>query len=71
MPVLIVGGGPIGLSMAIGLRHLGVECVVVERHDSTLRNFPKGRAVQARSMEIFDSGASRIGFVTSAWRPPV
>jgi 2-polyprenyl-6-methoxyphenol hydroxylase-like FAD-dependent oxidoreductase len=52
VPVVVVGAGPIGLSMAIGLRFFGVGCVVVERHDSTL-DFPKGRAVQARSMEIF------------------
>ncbi len=52
MPVVVVGAGPIGLSMAIGLRYVGVECVVVERHESTL-DFPKGRAVQARSMEIY------------------
>lgn len=51
-PVLIVGGGPVGLSTAIGLRKLGVECMVVERHPATL-DFPKGRRVTVRSMEIF------------------
>jgi 2-polyprenyl-6-methoxyphenol hydroxylase-like FAD-dependent oxidoreductase len=38
--------------MAIGLRHLGVDCVLVEKHPSTL-NFPKGRGVTVRSVEIF------------------
>ena len=51
MPVLIVGGGPVGLAVAIGLRHFGVDCLLVEQHDSTL-DFPKGRAVNARAMEI-------------------
>jgi 2-polyprenyl-6-methoxyphenol hydroxylase-like FAD-dependent oxidoreductase len=50
--VLIVGGGPVGLAIAIGLRRLGVECLVVERHPATL-DFPKGRRVTVRSMEIF------------------
>ena len=50
--VLIVGGGPIGLSMAVGLRHFGVDCMVVEKHASSL-DFPKGRRVTTRTMEIF------------------
>lgn len=51
VPVLIAGGGPVGLSLAIGLRHFGVECTVVERHPSTL-DFPKGRRVTTRTVEI-------------------
>lgn len=50
--VLIVGGGPVGLTIAIGLRRFGVDCVLVERHPSTL-DFPKGRRVNVRTMEIF------------------
>jgi 2-polyprenyl-6-methoxyphenol hydroxylase-like FAD-dependent oxidoreductase len=52
VPVLIVGAGPIGLTAAVGLRNLGVDCMVVERHPGTL-DFPKGRRVTVRSMEIF------------------
>ena len=37
--------------MAIGLRRLGIDPVVVERHPSTL-DFPKGRLVSVRTMEI-------------------
>jgi putative polyketide hydroxylase len=52
VPVLIVGGGPVGLATAIGLRRHGVDCLLVERHPSTL-DFPKGRRVTVRSVEIF------------------
>jgi 2-polyprenyl-6-methoxyphenol hydroxylase-like FAD-dependent oxidoreductase len=33
--VLIVGGGPVGLSKALHLAHNGVESVIVENHRST------------------------------------
>jgi 2-polyprenyl-6-methoxyphenol hydroxylase-like FAD-dependent oxidoreductase len=49
--VLIVGGGPVGLALAVGLRRLGVSCLLVERHASTL-DFPRGRGVTVRTMEI-------------------
>ena len=52
VPVLVVGGGPVGLLMATGLRHFGVDCLVVEKHASTL-DFPKGRRVTTRTVEIF------------------
>ncbi len=51
VPVLIVGGGPVGLLTALGLRHFGVDCTVVEKHVSTL-DFPKGRRVNTRTVEI-------------------
>ena len=50
--MLVVGGGPVGLAVAIGLRRHGVDCLLVERHSSTL-DFPKGRRVTVRSVEIF------------------
>ena len=52
VPVLIVGGGPVGLLMAVGLRLFGVDCVLDEMHASTL-DFPKGRRVTTRTVEIF------------------
>jgi 2-polyprenyl-6-methoxyphenol hydroxylase-like FAD-dependent oxidoreductase len=51
VPVLVVGGGPVGLLLAVGLRHGGVDCLVVEKHASTL-DFPKGRRVTTRTVEI-------------------
>ncbi|MBX9703657.1 MAG: FAD-dependent oxidoreductase, partial [Silvanigrellaceae bacterium] len=52
IPVLIVGAGPVGLCMALGLARAGIECLLVEKHPTTT-NHPKARGVNIRSMEIF------------------
>lgn len=52
IPVVIVGGGPIGLSMAILLQRFGVEFVLVERN-LTITDHPKARGTYTRTMEIF------------------
>lgn len=51
-PVLIVGGGPVGLTLSILLSGQGVDHVLVEAHSGVSRH-PKARGVSARSMEIF------------------
>jgi len=50
--VLIVGGGPVGLAMALLLERFGVACVVVER-SATTTDHPKSRGCWIRTMEIF------------------
>lgn len=50
-PVIIVGGGPVGLSAALELARFHVSSVVIERHDSTSWH-PKARNLNARTMEI-------------------
>ena len=50
--VLIVGGGPVGLALAIDLGWRGVSCLVVERNDGTITH-PRANAENARSMEFF------------------
>lgn len=50
--VMIVGGGPVGLTMALLLEQFGVDCVLVERSATTTEH-PKARGVTQRSMEIF------------------
>ena len=39
-PVLIVGGGPVGLALAADLGWRGIECVLVEQTDGRI-NTPK------------------------------
>ena len=51
VPVLIVGGGPVGLVASICLSRLGVESLLVERHPGTTLH-PKARNLNLRTMEI-------------------
>ncbi|NYH77284.1 2-polyprenyl-6-methoxyphenol hydroxylase-like FAD-dependent oxidoreductase [Actinopolyspora biskrensis] len=50
--VLIVGGGPVGMALALDLRYRGVDCLLVESGDGTVSH-PKVSTVGARSMELF------------------
>lgn len=51
--VLVVGAGPVGLTLAIDLASRGVDVVVVEQRPRGARPEPKCNHVSARSMEIF------------------
>src|SRR5262245_38327593 len=51
VPVVIVGGGPVGLTASILLSRLGVTSLLVERHPGTSIH-PKARGINARTMEI-------------------
>ncbi|MYZ48960.1 FAD-dependent monooxygenase [Propylenella binzhouense] len=50
--VAIVGGGPVGLGLAIELGQRGVACVLVERYSSP-QPIPKGQNLTQRTMEHF------------------
>lgn len=52
VPVLIVGGGPVGLASAILLAQHGVEVLLVERRTFDAR-FPRAHLLNVRTMEIF------------------
>ena len=52
VPVLVAGGGPVGMTLALALARLGVRCALVERNAHTTRH-PKMDITNARSMEIF------------------
>ena len=51
-PVLIVGGGIVGLSACLFLSHHGIGSLVIERHSGTSIH-PRGRSVNARTMELY------------------
>ncbi|WP_158260312.1 FAD-dependent monooxygenase [Mycobacterium talmoniae] len=51
-PVLIVGGGPVGLTLALTLFRHGVPATLVERSPSTTTH-PKMDITNGRSMELF------------------
>jgi len=53
-PVLIVGGGAVGLSAALLLSQLGVRTLLIERR-ATTSNHPRARGLNYRTMEIFRS----------------
>jgi putative polyketide hydroxylase len=50
--VLVVGGGPAGLTTAITLARNGVDVLIVERHTGT-SPFPKATGISVRTMELF------------------
>ncbi|GAA1328515.1 FAD-dependent monooxygenase [Leucobacter albus] len=50
--VAIVGAGPVGLTLALLLRHRGVGVRVFESHPGLSRH-PKARGIAASSMEVF------------------
>jgi 2-polyprenyl-6-methoxyphenol hydroxylase-like FAD-dependent oxidoreductase len=50
-PVLIVGGGPVGLALAGELGWRGVACTLIEQGDGTITT-PKMNEVNIRSMEL-------------------
>ncbi|HLH95316.1 MAG TPA: FAD-dependent monooxygenase [Xanthobacteraceae bacterium] len=52
--VIVVGGGPVGMAMAIELAQRGITCAIVERRTQEHR-IPKGQGLQQRTMEHFYS----------------
>jgi 2-polyprenyl-6-methoxyphenol hydroxylase-like FAD-dependent oxidoreductase len=52
--VLVVGGGPIGLTMAVELRRRGVDVMVVDRLQSPAP-YAKAVGIQPRTLELWDA----------------
>jgi len=59
--VVIVGGGPVGLGLAIDLGQRGINCVLVERYVSP-QPIPKGQNLTSARSSTFTSGARRRSF---------
>jgi len=57
-PVLIAGGGPVGLSLALELEHRGTRAILIERNPTTTQH-PKMDITNGRTMEHF----RRLGIV--------
>jgi 2-polyprenyl-6-methoxyphenol hydroxylase-like FAD-dependent oxidoreductase len=83
--VLIVGAGPVGLTLAIDLGRRGVRCILLEQKDAP-QFLPKMERCNARTMEIYrrmglaekirDAGFPRdapmdVFIVTSLTEPPL
>ena len=48
--VVIVGGGPVGVGLAVDLGLRGVSCIVVEKR-TALSSIPKGQGLSQRTLE--------------------
>lgn len=57
-PVLVVGGGPVGMTIAYDLAHRGIPSILIERNPVTTSH-PKMDITNGRSMELF----RRVGLV--------
>ena len=50
--VIIIGAGPVGLTLAIDLGRRGVRCILIERNERSIQ-LPKMERCNARTMEIY------------------
>ena len=72
VPVLIIGGGIVGLSSSLFLTHHNIKSILIERHSGTSIH-PRARSLNARSMEIFHgvglSDAMRVAgaSISASW----
>lgn len=51
-PIIIVGGGPVGMMLALHLDYLGVASIILNIEDAP-RQYPKGNTHNTRTMEHF------------------
>ncbi|MFS2168314.1 FAD-dependent monooxygenase, partial [Variovorax sp. Varisp62] len=61
-PVVIVGGGPVGMALALGLANHGVRCVILEA-DDTVCVGSRAACISRRSLEIMERLGVLPGFM--------
>ncbi len=69
VPVLIVGGGPVGTTASILLAQQGVESLVVERRES-VQPAPAAHVVNARTFEILRAAGVDMAAIAAACKNP-
>jgi len=67
--VVIVGGGPVGMGLAIDLGQRGISCQVVERYPTPQR-VPKGQNLTQRTGEHFLAWGVREAIANARFIPP-
>lgn len=67
--VLVVGGGPVGMGLAIELGQRGVRCIVVERYPQP-QPIPKGQNLTQRTMEHFQAWGAEAQLRAARTIPP-
>jgi len=67
--VLIIGGGPVGMGLAIELGQRGVRCTVVERYEQP-QPIPKGQNLTQRTMEHFHAWGAEKELRAARTIPP-
>src|ERR1700744_3466835 len=53
LPVVVIGGGPVGLALAMELHHHGIGCTVIEPRTTVSAARRRAKTTSARTMELF------------------
>lgn len=61
VPVLIVGAGPTGLTAAIVLKQLGIDCLVIDKLETPIKT-SNALGIQPRTLELFE----KLGIIDEA-----
>src|SRR5262245_64063891 len=66
VPVLIIGGGPVGLGLAVELGLRGIPCMLADRRDGSVK-IPKMSQITFRSMEFCRRWGVADKIVQAGW----
>lgn len=67
--IIISGGGPVGMGLAIELGQRGISCIVVERYDQP-QPIPKGQNLTTRTLEHFHAWGAEKQLRAARTIPP-